>query len=428
MGALITRRRLALLTSFASTQMAVQIIGFAVGIVLIRHMTQVDYGHYTLALSMVGMASVVTDLGLSAGVMALGGRLMGDKRRLGSVVLDADALHRRLALVCFVVLVPCFAAMLFRQQVSPQEVAILLTLILSTAWITVRSGLVLSVVRLLGHVAYQQKLDLAIGALKLAAVLSMAWFATGLDAQLACLVNLAAAMASFVWLRRHLADQGALPVTSQGVHSEGLKTHLWKQAPNSIYFVLSSQLALWLIGIFGNAERVAEVGALSRLAAAFTVIGAVSAAMVLPYFARQESSSALSAAFVSVNGFYALLLAVLTALSASFPAPILWILGGKYADLQPELVWMIVSATLAAWGGTLYGIGCARGWVLPVWLAVSTGVVATVSTAALVDVSTVRGSFIINTATALSGTLVSFGYLAWRLRRHALHEVGASSD
>jgi O-antigen/teichoic acid export membrane protein len=56
MSALITRHRLLQLTSFASTQLVVQVIGFAVGIVLIRSMDQVDYGYYTLALSMVGMA------------------------------------------------------------------------------------------------------------------------------------------------------------------------------------------------------------------------------------------------------------------------------------------------------------------------------------------------------------------------------------
>jgi hypothetical protein len=427
MSALITRHRLLQLTSFASTQLVVQVIGFAVGIVLIRSMNQVDYGYYTLALSMVGMASVLTDLGLSAGVMAQGGPLFLDKPALSAVLRDADVLHRRLTLPCFVVLLPCFTLMLLRQQVSLQEILVLLMLIAATTWFTVRGGLVLSVVRLMGFVGYQQRLDLAIGASKLAIVLALAWLASGLNAPMACLVNLGVAAAGLALLRRHLVGQGMLPnATCQSGTNEGLKKHLWKQAPNSIYFVLSSQLALWLIGIFGNAERVAEVGALGRLAAVFTVIGAVSAAMILPYFARQDSPSALSAAFASVNIFFGVLLALLTGLAALFPAAILWVLGGQYSNLQTELVWMVIAATLSAWGGTLYSIGCARGWVLPVWLAVSTGLAATVAAAIVVDVATVRGSFIINTATALSGTVVSFGYLVWRLRRHAFEKAGVA--
>lgn len=424
MSALITRQRMARLGSFASAQLAVQLIGFGAGIVLVRHMEQAQYGYYTLALSMTSMAVIFTDLGLATAVLAIGGRLMGQPRALGQLVADANGLHRRLAWVSFAVLLPCFVVFLLRQQAGPWQVAALSVMIVATAALTARAGLALSIARLLGHVALQQKLDLGVNLVKLGVLMAAVWWL--LDATIACLVNLGVAAASFVVLTRHLDTHIELPPQPAGGHTPALKQHLWKQAPNSIYYVLSSQLSLWLIGIFGNAERVAEMGALSRLGALFTVIGAVSAALVLPYFARHDEPAQLAAGFASINAFYAALLATLVMLAFAFPAPILWVLGEGYGALQSELVWMVVAATLATWGGTLYSIGCARGWVLPIGLTVSTGVLATVLAASVVDVSTVRGSFMINAAMGVVSTVVAFGYFAWQLRRHVRLKAAGS--
>ena len=113
-------------------------------------------------------------------------------------------------------------------------------------------------------------------------------------------------------------------------------------------------------------------------------------------------------------------------LASAFPAAILWVLGGTYGGLESELLWMILASTLATWGSTVYSIGCARGWVMPLWLVVSTGVAATAIAASLVDVSTVRGSFQINTATGAVGVAVAIGYFTWKLRRHAHLKASAA--
>jgi O-antigen/teichoic acid export membrane protein len=416
MKPLITRQRIKRLTSFASTQLVVQLIGFAAGILLVRYLAQSQYGYYTLAISMVSIAVILSDLGLATATMAIGGRVSAQRSALGHLVADANVMHRHLAWVSLIVVVPCFVVLLWRQQAAPWQVAALTVVMAATAALNVRAGIALSVARLLGHVGLQQKLDLGVNLGKLALLVAASWLT--LDATVACLVNLAVAAAYFVVLTRHLDVHVELPAKATAVHTPALRQHLYRQAPNQVYFVLSSQLALWLIGFFGSADRVAEVGALSRLAALFTVIGAVSAALVLPYFARHEGHAELRAGFAGINVFYAALLALLCALAALFPGPILWVLGRNYGALQAELVWMIVASTLAAWGGTLYSIGCARGWVLPIGLTASTGLVATAMAASLVDVSTVRGSFMINTATGLTSMLVAFFYFSWQLKRH----------
>ncbi|MBC7956630.1 MAG: hypothetical protein H7Y33_12265 [Cytophagales bacterium] len=416
MTSLITRQRLLRLASFSSTQLIVQMIGFGSGILLVRYMVQAQYGYYTLAVSMAGMAVTLCDLGLATAVMARGGRLANERAALGALVADAYALHRRLAWGMLAVLIPCCVALLWWQQTPLWQMAALTVLIVATALLGVRAGVALSIVRLLGHVGFQQKLDLAVNLAKLAVLVAATWLV--LDATIACLVNLAVAAVSYLALVRHLDAHVELPARAPGLDRPALREHLWKQAPNTVYFVCSSQLALWLIGVFGSAERVAEVGALGRLGALFTLIGSVSSALVLPYFARRHQPGELASGFVGVNAFYACLLATLLVFAWVAPAPILWVLGGNYAGLQAELIWMVAAATLSAWGGAIYGIACARAWVMPVSLSISTGMLATVGAALLVDVSTVRGSFMINTAAGLAGTLAAVGYFAWKLRHH----------
>lgn len=416
MGALITRQRLARLGGFASTQLAVQVIGFCAGIVLVRYMGQAQYGYYTLAVSMASMAVIFTDLGLATAVMALGGRLLGQPRALGGLVADANALHRRMAWLSFAVLVPCFALLLLRQKAPPWQVAALTVTILATAVLTARTGVALSIARLLGHVGLQQKLDLGTHLVKLSLLMAATWLT--LDATVACLVNLGVAAAGFAVYARHLDQHIELPARADGAHAAALKQQVWKQGPNSIYYVLSSQVALWLIGIFGSAERVADMGALTRLAALFTVIAAVSSALVWPYFAREDRPAELAAGFASVNAFYAALLASLVALAMAFPAPLLWVLGKGYGGLHAELVWMVVAATLWTWGSTVYGIGAARGWVTPVGWMASTGVLGMALVASAVDLATVRGSFMIHAAAGFTSTVVACGYFSWQLRRH----------
>ena len=423
MALLLTRRRVRRLAGFASVQVLVQGIGFVAGIVLVRHLEQVDYGHYTLALAMVGMANVLSELGLSTAVLAEGGRLARQPRELGALLADARALQRRLALWVLLPALPLFALMLWQQLMPPWQALLLSTLVLTTSACQVRSALALSMLRLLGQAELQQRLDLAMNLVKLlflAAAMSLL-----LDAVVACLINLGAALATLAVLQRQLDARIGLPAAPSGRYAEPLWSFVRRQAPNTVWFCLGSQLALWLIGLFGDAKGVAELGALGRLGALFALIGAVMAALVQPYFAGHHRSAELRSGFVAVNLFFGTLAAALLLLALAVPQALLWILGPRYAGLDIELAWMVAATALAAWGGALYAVGCARGWVLPARWAVSSGMVASVLLVSWVDVSTAAGGFMLNTGTALTGLVVVGVYVHRELRRLARAEQAA---
>ena len=419
MLALINRQRVARLTGFASVQLVVQGVGFLAGIVLVRWMEPVQYGHYTLAVSLMGVAAILADLGVAAAVLAIGGACCGhaaaSRAELGQLLAQAHALQSRLLAIAVAVAAPAAMFLLLQQGAALWQAFLLAFLICGTAALQVRAAAALSVLRLLGHVALQQRLDLALNVAKL--LLLMALGTLLLDAVAACVVNLLAAVAACIVLQRHAAAHAPPPAVRHTSHRPALLAFVRAQAPNSLYYLVSSQIAIWLVGLFGSAERVAEVGALGRLGALFALVAAVSATLVLPYFARRRSVAEWRAGLFTVNAFFALLLFALLAAAAAAPLALLWVLGGHYGGLQQELPWMLAAATLSAWGGTLYSVGCARGWVLPFWLAAPVGVLATVWAALTVDVASTRGSFMLSTAVAGAGLVVALGHLLWRLQQ-----------
>lgn len=416
-AALITRRRLLRVGGFASAQLVVQVLGFASGIALVQFMEPTQYGHYTLAMSMVGLASVLLDLGLSTAVLAQGGPLHDDPGALGGLVADAFVIQRLLMLLGALVLAPVFGAMFMQQGLAWPEMLVLAALALGCGAFNVHNAVSMSLVRLRGDLAMQQRTDVGLNAARTLLVLAagLIW----LDARVAVVLNLAAAVAVFALLKSYLATHVDRSAVSAGEHSAALWDFIRRQAPNSIYYCVLGQISVWLVGLFGSVERVAEVGALGRLAALLTIIGAVLGATLVPYFAKASSVREMASAFVALNGFFALLSVVLVAASLVAPHPMLWILGKQYSGLVNELPWMVVGSALSAWSAALYGVASARGWLVPAALMIPTGIATMAVSAAVFDMSSVSGVFMMNTAVALVALLLTFGMVVTQLRTFA---------
>ncbi|MDL2336849.1 MAG: hypothetical protein QFE16_03315 [Pseudomonadota bacterium] len=422
MAALVTRRRMARLGGFASTQLVVQGIGFASGIALVQSMDQAQYGHYTLALSMVGLANVLLDLGLSTAVLAQGGALHAEPQRLGGLLGDAFAIQRRLLIAGTLLLLPAFAAMFFRQGLEWREVAVLSLLVIACTAFNVHNALAMTVVRLRGDLSMQQWLEVGVNLGKLLLVLAAATIL--LDAQIAVGVNVIAAAVMLWLLRRYLVAHCGHAESATHEHSHALKSFILRQAPNSLYYCFIGQIAIWLVGVFGSAERVAEVGALGRLAALFTVIGAVVGALVQPYFARASTRRELISGFVALNAFFAILTATLVGVAWVLPTALLWILGKRYAGLTDEVVWMVVASAISSWSGALYAMGAAKGWLVSPLLMIPLGIGTLTWAACTLDVSTVIGSFMMNSAVATVAWVLTFGLVSLRLKSMPASPLG----
>src|SRR6202011_6299540 len=67
--------------NLALVQAVVQILGFLSGILVIRSLSQQEYAYFTIANTMQGTLNLLADIGISVGVVSIGGRGCRDGHR-----------------------------------------------------------------------------------------------------------------------------------------------------------------------------------------------------------------------------------------------------------------------------------------------------------------------------------------------------------
>ena len=417
MAKLISRSQLSKLAKYLSTQAAVQILGFAGGLLLVRYMNKFEYGLYTLSMYVLGATSVMTDLGIASGMFAIGGRMHRNRAHLGALLSDGLGIQKKLALGALAVLVPLATLLFLRQGATSIPAFALALLSVLPAFVTTRNLMRMNLARLISTLKFQQSLDLLVSITRLVCIVAAVFMF--LDAITAAFINFLGFIVSFFILKWYMKKE-CLPSTikSDGRHSRELWSIVRRQSPNSLYYLLSGQIATLLVSILGNADRVADIGALGRLSMIFTLIASVMTAITLPNFSQAETQSRLVGVFATVSIGFALLFASLILLSEAIPGKLLWILGNKYAGLESELTWMVAATTLSAWAGALYGLGCARAWITPASISIPAGLLTMAIAVRLVDMSSVRGAFILNTAAAVIALVINSGYICFRLYQH----------
>jgi hypothetical protein len=102
---------------FASVQVFVQLIGFATGILLVRLMEQREYALFTVTNTMQGTMNILADIGISIGMISIGGRVWQDSRRFGELVQTGLKLRRTLGAIAVIAITPLLYYMLAKNPV-----------------------------------------------------------------------------------------------------------------------------------------------------------------------------------------------------------------------------------------------------------------------------------------------------------------------
>src|SRR5438128_6652829 len=85
--------------NYALVQGIVQIIAFSSGILLVRWLPQREYAFFTIANAMQATLMLLADIGISVGLMSIGGRVWQDRLGFGELSNIGLPVRRRLAAV-----------------------------------------------------------------------------------------------------------------------------------------------------------------------------------------------------------------------------------------------------------------------------------------------------------------------------------------
>jgi O-antigen/teichoic acid export membrane protein len=390
-------------------QVVVQILGLFSGILLVRALRKEDYAFFTLANTLQGTMTLLADIGISSGLLAIGGKIWQDRFRFGQLINTALQLRHYLVAATMTLIGPVLLWMLIRTG-CPFSYALVITLVaLAGVGVQVSNGVLVVMPRLHLQIDRVQKLDLVAASFRLGLLLlAYAFFLNAGVAVIAATSTFAVQNLILKRWARRIVDMTAPPNSED---RSALIAIIKKQAPNDVFYCIQGQILVWLISLFGNTENIAEVGALGRLAVLFSIIHSSMVGVVLPRFARCQSLEILRKRYWQIVGGYFFLGVILTTMAALFPDELLWILGKQYANLRQEVLLMVIGVAFYSVLTIIVSLNLSKTWVPAPWLNISAVLLSQAALLFVLDVSTVRGVLLLNILSTIPPLLL-WGYMA----------------
>jgi O-antigen/teichoic acid export membrane protein len=392
--------------NFAAVQAIVQVVGFLSGILLIRHLDQREYAYFTIANTMQGTLNVLADIGISVGLVSIGGRVWQDRNRLGQLIKTASNLRRKLGAIAAIVITPILFFILVKNGAPIPYTLVLIALVLAGLGVQLALGVLGVVPRLLSDIRRIQTIDLVGAAVRLLVLVTLMFLF--LNSAVAVAVGSATLLLQY-WLMRSYAGRVIdLDAPENEEDRAAMQRFIRHLAANAIFFCFQGQITVFLISFFGrDISSVAEVGALGRLAMVFTVLTNLLTNVFGPAFARCHDPKRLRWQYAAIVGGVTAFSVVLVSAAVLFPGAFLYVLGGKYAHLERELVLMVSGAVIGALTGTFWTLNASKAWIAGSWLYIPLTLTAQIALIPITDFSSVRSVLLFNLLSALPNLLLN---------------------
>jgi O-antigen/teichoic acid export membrane protein len=392
--------------NFALVQAVVQIIGFMSGILIVRTLEQREYAYFTIANTMQGTINLLADIGISVGLVSIGGRIWQDRHRFGELINTALSLRKKLGALVVVAVTPIMYFMLVKNGASISYTALLIAVVLIGLGFQLSIGVLSVVPRLRADIGRIQVIDItgAVGRLLALAGLLLVF----LNAGIAVAVASAVSLLQYAMLRNYAAGVIDLDAPENPEDRHSIVRLIKHLAANSVFYCFQGQITIFLISFFARrATSVAEIGALGRLAMIFSVLTNLLTNVFVPAFARCQNKGKMRWLYGAIIGGVAAFSLSIISLAWIFPDEFLFVLGSKYAHLHRELLLMVAGAVLSALTGTFWALNASKAWVRGAWLYIPLTLVTQIVLIPYTDFSSVAGVLIFNLLSAIPNLLLN---------------------
>lgn len=396
-----------LISITGGAQAIVQLTGLLCGLLIIRLLPTKEYALYTLANTMLGTMSLLSDGGISTGVMALGGKVWEDKKKLGIVLSTGLSLRKKFAFFSLIVAVPILAYLLLHHGASILATVLIITALIPAFYAALSDSLLEIILKLHQDIRTLQENQIKVSVLRLT-ISALAVFLFPFT----FIAIWAAGIPRILGNIKLRKIAGKFTESSNeidlGVQKEIFKI-VKRILPGAIYYCLAGQLTVWLISIFGNTTNIAEVGALGRLSMLLGVISTMFSILIVPRFARtKEFGKALLKRYLFILATMLVILSGITLVVMLFPSQLLWILGNKYANLEKELVYVMIGSCANVLMGLALSLYTSRGWVINPVYAIILSVLPIISGIFIFDLTKISGVLKLNIFIAVSEFMIHF--------------------
>lgn len=400
-----------LISVTGSAQIIVHAVGFASGVLIIRLLPVQEYAFYTLANTVLGAMTILSDGGISTGVMAQGGKVWEDKQKLGKVLVTGLQMRKKFAVVSMVISLPILLYLLMHNGAS-WLTSFLIILSIIPAFLAALSDSLLEIpVKLNQSIVPLQKNQISVSLGRLLLVASTIFIFP--FAYISILTGGISRIYGNIRLKKVaniFADTSQLEdVLVKNEISKIVKRSL----PGLIYYCFSGQISIWIISIFGNATSIAQIGALGRITSVLSLLMVVFSILIVPRFARiQNQPQKLLRHYSEILFSFLIIFLFLVGFISLFSDQILWVLGNNYKDLNNELILLIIGSSLTMIMAAALALYLSRGWILTYYISISASLFPIISGCYFFDISTLKGILHLNIFVALVQMVlhVFYGY------------------
>jgi O-antigen/teichoic acid export membrane protein len=388
-----------LLTLTGGAQALIQGLSLVTGIIIIRLLPMQEYAYYTVANTMLGMMTILADGGISSGTMAEGAKVWQDKKKLGMVLATGAALRKQFALYSVIVSTILLGWLLWHQGAGWITILLIALALIPGFLATITDTLYEVIPKLHQAIIPLQKnqINVSLGRIVLSSI-TLLIFPWTFIALLANGIPRIAGNYRLKAIANNFVDHTQLP--DADTRKRILKV-VKRMMPESIYYCLSGQIAIWIISLSGSTAELASVGAISRLTLLIHPLAITFAILVTPRFVKlHHNKTLLLKAALLILTTIILLSGIIIAVVSLFSNVFLQILGTEYAGFQSELVLSMIGGCITLLSGCFFNLLVNKGWVINPVIYITINVLAIAVLGSILDISTLSGVLIFNGAIA----------------------------
>ncbi|MDB6004877.1 MAG: hypothetical protein JWR15_1864 [Prosthecobacter sp.] len=386
------RRTLSMIASYASLSILGRVVQMITAFVVVRSLAKTDYAWYSLANNLVGALVIFTVTGIGTGLMPLAGAVVHDREKLGAVLASARRFRGWLLICGALVGLPVFIHLLLRSGCPPLSIALLVSAAIISLMVSISTQMISTPLSLARRYNVTQWENILSSSLRLLCV-ALLVFAGCADAVTVMIITVLAPLPAVCgWMLPKAREHVAFGQQADPAATQRLKKHFIVGLPANITHLFEAQVALFIVGWLGNIDKVADLGAICRVALILQIPLSIASGIMLPRMATEQNLQRLRKMWTGSSLLAVVIGVGIVSCGWLLRHQLLFLLGPGYASLENELV-LYLGFQAFSFFATVTTIPIqAKGWVRHSWLRPVAVFGSQAIAACLLDLSTVSGA------------------------------------
>ncbi|WP_395744629.1 lipopolysaccharide biosynthesis protein [Prosthecobacter sp.] len=386
------RRIVGTIASYASLSILGRVVQMLTAFLVVRSLGKTEYAWYSLANNLVGALVIFTVTGVSTGLMPLAGEVARDRDKLGAVLASASRFRTGLLFFGSLVGLPLFIHLLLRSGCPALSIVLLVGAAVVSLMVSISTQMIATPLSLARRYNIPQWENILSSLLRMLCIVTLV-FSGFADAVTVMIVTVLAPLPTVCgWMLPKAREHAAFGQQADPAATQSLKKYFLIGLPANITHLFEAQVALFIVGWLGNIDKVADLGAICRVALILQIPLAIASGIMLPRMATEQNLQRLWRMWTGSTALSVLIGAGIVACGWLLRHQLLFLLGPAYAGLEYELV-LYLGLQAFSFFATVATIPIqAKGWVRHSWLRPFAVFGSQALAACVLDLSTVSGA------------------------------------